>query len=363
MKSYLWPFVKCQIKGGFNIKFNIFLSAASALLLIAIFASASEEVQGITGEQALLKLMDGNARFASGNSVHPDQSAERRGEVMSAQNPFAVIVSCSDSRVPPEIIFDQGIGDIFIVRTAGEVVDDVALGTIEYAVEHLGTPLVVVLGHDSCGAVKATVEGGEAPGHIGSLVEAIKPAVDEARKENKNQEELLDTAIDNNIKNIVGYLNASEPILSEAVKEGKLEIIGARYHLDSGRVDLVDEKASLQVKDQSSSRSSSQSSTQSSSQSSEHMGYNAGKLSTTITAPRPGGILSGNKEYNFNSTVEGGNEPYTYLWTSNIDGPLSSERSFGQNAAELSKGEHTVTLIVKDSSGNKAQFNVRIRVM
>jgi carbonic anhydrase len=315
------------------------LSVASALLLIAVYASASEEEQGVKGEQALQKLMDGNARFASGNIEHPDQSAERMAEVVSAQHPFAVIVSCSDSRVPPEIIFDQGIGNIFVVRTAGGIVDDIAIGSIEYAVEHLGAPLVVVLGHDSCGAVKATVEGGEAPGHIGSLVEAIKPAVDEARNGNKNQDKLLDISIDNNIKNIVGDLNTSGPILSESVKGGKLKIVGARYHLDSGKVDLVDEKASAQVKNQ------------------------FVKLSTAITAPRPGDILTGNKEFNFKSTVKGGKEPYTYSWTSNIDGHLSSEKSFRQDATELSKGGHTVTLIVTDSSGNSAQYNIRVRVM
>lgn len=242
MKSFLllYSLFRRRNKEEFSIKFSIFLAVASALLLIAIFASAAEETQGITGEQALLKLMDGNARFASGNATHPDQSAERRAEVVSAQHPFAVVVGCSDSRVPPEIVFDQGIGDIFVVRTAGEVMDNASLGSIEYAVEHLSVPLVVVLGHDSCGAVKAAVEGGEAPGHIASLVEAIKPAVDEAKNGTQAQDQLLNISIDNNVKNIVSDLNSSEPILSEYVKEGKLKIVGARYHLDSGKVDPVE---------------------------------------------------------------------------------------------------------------------------
>lgn len=209
------------------------------LLLISIFASA-EDQQGITADQALQKLMDGNARFVSGNVTHPDQSAERRAETVSAQHPFAVIVGCSDSRVPPEIIFDQGIGDLFVVRTAGDVMDDASIGSIEYAVEHLNVPLVVVLGHDSCGAVNAAVGGGEVPGHIASLVEAIKPAVDEAKSQTKNKNQTLSLAIDNNIGNIVNELNSSEPLLSAYVKEGKLKIIGARYHLDSGRVDPVE---------------------------------------------------------------------------------------------------------------------------
>lgn len=182
--------------------------------------------------------MEGNARFASGKAAHPDQSAERRAEVVSSQHPFAVVLSCSDSRIPPEVVFDQGIGDIFVVRTAGQVVDDVAFGSIEYAVEHLSTPLIVVLGHDSCGAVGATVAGGKPEGHIGSLVEAIKPAVDEARNKIKSQDQLLNASIDINIKNIVISINSSEPILSKFIKEGKLLVIGARYHLDSGKVEL-----------------------------------------------------------------------------------------------------------------------------
>ncbi len=206
---------------------------------LGTLAAASEDSSDITAEQALQKLMDGNARFVSGEVEHPNQDAERCNEVTSGQHPFAIIVSCSDSRIPPEIIFDQGVGDIFIIRTAGQVLDDAALGSIEYGAEHLGVPLVVVLGHDSCGAVKATVEGGEAPGHIASLVEAIQPAVDEARNET-SEDEVLDAAIDNNIENIVYQLETSEPILGELVEEGELTIVGARYHLDSREVEILD---------------------------------------------------------------------------------------------------------------------------
>jgi carbonic anhydrase len=209
------------------------------LLPSAVFPPASENKSVIGAEQAFQRLMDGNARFASGNAIHPDQSTERRSEVVSAQNPSAVVIGCSDSRVPLEIIFDQGIGNIFVVRTAGQVMDNVTLGSIEYAVTHLNVPLIVVLGHDSCGAVKAVLEGGEAPGHIGSLVEAIKPAVDEAKRE-KSTDQVLNTSINNNIRNIVGGLSQSSPILSNKIKEGRLLIVGARYHLDSGKVDRVE---------------------------------------------------------------------------------------------------------------------------
>ncbi|MDD1758300.1 MAG: carbonic anhydrase [Methanotrichaceae archaeon] len=191
----------------------------------------------MTPDQALRKLIEGNARFVSGKVTHPDQSAERRAEVVSGQHPFAVVISCSDSRIPPEIVFDQGIGDIFVIRTAGEVMDNVTLGSLEYAVEHLRVPLAIVLGHDNCGAVSAAVTSGEAPGHIKSLVEAIKPAVDKA-KEMKG--DLLNNSIDVNTQNIVEALKSSKPILSEAVKKDKMKIVGARYHLDSGTVETME---------------------------------------------------------------------------------------------------------------------------
>ncbi len=200
-------------------------------------SSGNSSGTGMTADQSMKKLMEGNDRFVSGKVCHPNQSAERRAEVVSAQHPhpFAVVVSCSDSRVPPEILFDQGIGDIFVIRTAGEVMDNATLGTIEYAVEHLNIPLIVVLGHDNCGAVKAAVTG-EAPGHINYLVEAIKPAVNKAKG---MKGDLLNNAIDINTHDVVAQLEATKPILSEAVKEGKLKIVGARYHLDSGAVEIL----------------------------------------------------------------------------------------------------------------------------
>jgi carbonic anhydrase len=214
------------------------LAVASALLALAVFVTASETDSAITSDAALQKLMEGNARFVSENSTHPHQSAtERRAELLTSQHPIAVIVGCSDSRAPPEIVFDQGLGDIFVVRTAGEVMDNASLGSIEYAVEHLSVPLIVVMGHDSCGAVGAAVDGGEAPGHIASLVEAIKPAVDEARKMGK-EGQLLNESININVANVVKKLSSAEPIISEYVKDGKLKIVGARYYLDSGVVEF-----------------------------------------------------------------------------------------------------------------------------
>ncbi|MCJ7443519.1 MAG: carbonic anhydrase, partial [Methanotrichaceae archaeon] len=218
------------------------MKSAAILLIFVLLASvasgnsepAIKDTASMTAEQALIKLLEGNGRFVAGNVTHPNQSAERRAEVVSAQHPFAVVVSCSDSRVPPEIIFDQGIGDVFVIRTAGEVMDNATLGTIEYGVEHVNCSLIVVLGHDSCGAVKAAVAGGEAPGHINYLVEAIKPSVDKAKGMSGD---ILNNSIDVNTRDIVAQLGSTKPILSEAVKEGKLKIVGARYHLDTGRVE------------------------------------------------------------------------------------------------------------------------------
>lgn len=211
----------------------------SLLILVCTFgALSSENNSGITADQAMKNLMEGNARFASGNSIHPDQSvADRRAELVTTQHPYAVIVTCSDSRVPPEIVFDEGLGEIFVVRTAGQVMDNVTLGSIEYAVDHLNVQLVLVLGHDGCGAVEAAVAGGESPGHIGDLVSAIKPAVDVAKG---MKGDLLNNSIDVNTENIVAKLKSSEPILSTAVKQGKLTVLGARYQLGSGVVKILE---------------------------------------------------------------------------------------------------------------------------
>ncbi len=145
-------------------------------------------------------------------------------------------MSCSDSRVPPEIIFDQGIGDICVIRTAAEVMDNATLGTIEGIIENSNVSLIIVLGHDSCDPIKGVLTGGEVPGHINYLVEAIRPAVDDAKG---TSGDILNNSIDINTQDTVSQLRSTKPLLSEAVKEGRLQIVGARYHLDTGRVDLL----------------------------------------------------------------------------------------------------------------------------
>jgi len=218
----------------------IFFVSGAYAIEVNVPGGSNSGIRMTAADQSLEKLMKGNARFATGWMCHPNQSVEHRVHSISGRHPFAIVVSCSDSRVPPEIIFDQGIGDIFVVRTAGEVMDNASLGTVEYGVEHLHIPLVVVLGHDNCGAVKAAITG-EAPGHMNYLVQAIKPAVDRAKG---MKGDLLDNAIDANTLDVVATLQATKPILSEAVKEGTLKIVGARYHFNSGAVEILKDDSS-----------------------------------------------------------------------------------------------------------------------
>ncbi len=203
------------------------------LVSLGVGVATAAEGVAISGEGARQKLADGNKRYVDAKLSHPDQTAERRTEVAKGQHPFAAIVSCSDSRVPPEVIFDQGLGDLFVIRLAGNILDDAALGSLEYAVEHLGVKHIMVLGHERCGAVDATVKGGEVPGHIGSLVKAIQPAVDKVRNQ---PGDLLDNAVRANVTMVVQQLKSSGPILEELTKKGELTIDGARYDLDDGEV-------------------------------------------------------------------------------------------------------------------------------
>lgn len=203
----------------------------------AAAGSVRQPTTALTADEAWKRLEEGNTRFATGHSRAIADHSGRRAELSKGQHPFAVVVSCSDSRVVPEIVFDQGLGDLFVIRTAGEVVDDDALGSIEYAVEHLGSSLIVVLGHTRCGAVTAAVEGGTPPGHIVALTKAIQPAVEQTRGQ---QGDSVENAVRDNVREVVKQLSGSAPILSESVHEGKVSIVGAEYNLDTGRVARTD---------------------------------------------------------------------------------------------------------------------------
>jgi carbonic anhydrase len=194
----------------------------------------------LTPALAWQRLREGNKRFVAGTSSHPNQDASRRSSLVENQHPFAVIFGCADSRLAAEIIFDLGLGDAFVVRTAGQVIDDAVLGSLEYSVSVLDVPLIVVLGHDNCGAVtatKAAVETGQMPaGFIRSLVERITPSVLTSLR--NNQPDINDMVVEN-VKQTSQRLVDSSRAISGAVDSGRTAVIGLAYSLSDGRADLV----------------------------------------------------------------------------------------------------------------------------
>jgi carbonic anhydrase len=218
--------------GGFVLGY-----ATKSLILSQILPPPEPAVN--TPGDALNNLMAGNARYMQGSPIHPNQSAERQAEVAQGQQPWAAILGCIDSRVPPEIVFDQGLGDLFVARTAGQVIDNVVVGSLEFAVEE-GVKLIMVLGHQSCGAVKATIQtiqtNGHAEGQIATLVEAIKPAVIEAESQ---PGDLLDNSVRANVALEVQYLKSSSQIILDALDQGTIGLVGARYDLGTGAVSVI----------------------------------------------------------------------------------------------------------------------------
>jgi carbonic anhydrase len=184
-------------------------------------------------DEALEKLRLGNHRYASGNPKHGNQDAGRRQQVLGGQDPYAVIVTCSDSRVPASLIFDVGLGDIFVIRTAGNVLGNITLGSVEYAITHLGTKLVVVMGHTHCGAVTAAVQGGEVHGHLANVVEAIKPAIAIAGSGS------IPAVIEANASIVAETMKKRCKAIGDACDEG-LIIVPAVYDLKSGQVDFLE---------------------------------------------------------------------------------------------------------------------------
>ncbi len=195
---------------------------------------AAENTKALT---PLDRLMQGNQRYVNSTTVcHEDWTAKRTA-VSAEQKPFAVIIACSDSRVPPEIVFDQALGDLFVVRIAGNVVDDFAVGSIEYGVNILGANLIVVLGHSNCGAVSAALYGKKFDNHIQEVITAIQPAIESIKGASGN---LLEKATKANIVAVAKKLKTSKPLLSKLVEQGKVTIIGGYYELDSGKVEYLE---------------------------------------------------------------------------------------------------------------------------
>jgi len=190
----------------------------------------------MTEEEALQKLIDGNKRYIAQKLTHPNQTTDRRMEIVKGQKPFAAILSCSDSRVPPEVIFDQGLGDLFVIRVAGNVLDTTTIASAEYAAEHLDVSILVVLGHSKCGAVTAAVSADEPEGYIGDLMKIIEPAVKKAKGMGGD---MIENAIKVNVEMVVERLKELSPVISHLVSERKLEVIGALYDLESGEFKVL----------------------------------------------------------------------------------------------------------------------------
>lgn len=190
----------------------------------------------ISADKALEKLVQGNKRFVELKQKHPDENKKRRAEMVKGQHPFVVILSCSDSRVPPELIFDQGLGDIFEIRNAGNVLDEHVIGSIEYAVMHCGVKLIVIMGHQDCGAIAATLSGISETKYIKSLEDSIQPAIDDCKK--KGLEINSDNVVKAHVTQDINELLSQDTELVKYMKEHDVKIIPAYYHLDSGVVDF-----------------------------------------------------------------------------------------------------------------------------
>src|SRR5438132_8264219 len=210
--------------------FNV-LATITCSSVVALVLAAEHPVASVSADAALAKLKEGNLRFASSEVSQSKPTAARRAETAQEQHPFAIVLGCADSRTAPEIVFDQNIGDLFVVRTAGNLVDEHALGSIEYAVDHLGVRLIVVLGHTRCGAVTAALASDTAPGHVQSLVRDIQPAVKAAKGKDGN---VTDLTVAENARLMAAKIR-NEASLGEFAKE--VHIISGVYDLDTGKVE------------------------------------------------------------------------------------------------------------------------------
>lgn len=207
------------------------LRAVSAVCIIAVLSSAALAQPNVGPDEALTRLKEGNERFVKGNYKTVDHSADRI-EWSETQEPYVIILACSDSRVPPEIIFDESIGRLFIIRLAGNIVDPAALGSIEYAAEHLHTKLLVILGHESCGAVKAALANANLSPNINSILNKIKPAL--------KPKATLEEAIDANVLLQMKRSLAESSVLKKMVDHNDLKVVGGVYDFQTGKIDWLD---------------------------------------------------------------------------------------------------------------------------
>jgi carbonic anhydrase len=217
-------------------KRTLILAAIALSFIAARTTIAADHSSSAIGPSEALKLiLEGNDRFVAGKLKHPHQAPSRRDEIAKGQHPFASILACSDSRTAPEILFDRGLGDLFIVRVAGNVADQVVIESLDYSVTHLGARLVIVLGHTRCGAVTAAVQGHDGPGDVGPMLKELRPAVAASKGRPGDP---VENAIRANVKLVVEKLVKS-PELAATVKSGELKILGAIYDLDTGKITML----------------------------------------------------------------------------------------------------------------------------
>ncbi|TYQ28409.1 carbonic anhydrase [Pseudanabaena sp. UWO311] len=195
-------------------------------------------VENLDAEAALRELKEGNDRYALDHVEHPHEGSQRRVDLSIAQHPFAIVLGCADSRVVPELIFDQGVGDLFVLRVAGNVADDAVIASIEFAVEHLGTRLVVVLGHERCGAVMAAIGHAFSEGKLNSLIKYIEPAVQAGQEANGDC--VVSDTVKAHVNLMVKEIESTVPILSHEVKNGNLKVVPAYYRLATGKVEFLE---------------------------------------------------------------------------------------------------------------------------
>jgi carbonic anhydrase len=211
----------------------------AGIALTSSFANAMEGSSGVGPDDALKRLMEGNERYVAGMPNNQNHSADRAARA-AAQYPIAAILSCSDSRVAPELVFDQGPGNLFVVRVAGNFVNDDGLASLEYAVKYLGVSLLMVMGHSGCGAVSAAIkvveEDAKLPGHLDDMIREIRPAVAEVRGMRGN---VLEETIDANVRHAVQRLETAAPILSGRISDGGVKVVGCRYEIATGQVSLI----------------------------------------------------------------------------------------------------------------------------
>ena len=196
---------------------------------------AAEEAT-VSPADAMHRLVDGNERFVQEKMAAGHRDASRRAELAGGQRPFAVVLGCADSRVPPELVFDQGLGDLFVIRVAGEVAPAEVIGSIEYALEHLGCRTVIVLGHERCGAVEAALGTAAPHAHVGTIVRRIRAAIAPVRS---RPGDALDNAVRANVAASVNEVRSSKPLLAPAVQKGDVKVVGGRYDLDTGVVEIL----------------------------------------------------------------------------------------------------------------------------